>query len=181
MTDVRGVVPQERIESLILVVRGHRVLLDVDLARLYGTTTKALNQAVKRNLARFPADFLFRLTQDEKREVVTICDHLAGLKFSPTLPNAFTEHGAIMAASVLNTERAVEVSVYVVRAFVRLREMLASHKDLALKLADLEKRLEGHDEAIRSVVAAIRQLMEPPARGEARKIGFSDRPKPKKP
>lgn len=109
-----------------------------------------------------------------KAEVVATCDHLYNLKFSPTLPNAFTEHGAIMVASVLSTERAVEVSVYVVRAFVRLREMLSSHKELGLKMAELEKRVEGHGEAIRSVVAAIRQLMEPPAGGETRRIGFSD-------
>jgi hypothetical protein len=179
MDERRVAVPVERIESLIVVVRGQRVLLDVDLARLYGTTTKALNQAVKRNAARFPADFLIRLTREEKQEVVTICDHLRNLKFSPALPNAFTEHGAIMAASVLSTERAVEVSVYVVRAFVRLREMLAGHKELAAKLSELEERVQDHDEAIRSVVAAIRQLMEPPAPDPVRKIGFADRSKPK--
>ncbi len=179
MDDRRDIVPVAATESLILVIRGQKVLLDTDLARLYGTTTKALNQAVKRNTERFPEDFSFRLTPAEKLEVVTNCDHLVSLKFSPTLPNAFTEHGAIMAASVLNTPRAVEMSVYVVRAFVRLRKMLASHEDLTEKLADLERRVESHDETIRSVVAAIRQLMEPPARGEARKIGFTQPPEPK--
>lgn len=181
MDDRRGVAPLVAIESLILLVRGQKVLLDVDLARLYGTTTKAMNQAVKRNAGRFPEDFVFRLTQAEKREVVTNCDHLSRLKFSRALPRAFTEHGAIMAASVLNTERAVEVSVYVVRAFVRLREVLASHRDLSAQLAELERRVEGHDGAIRSVVAALRQLMEPPAPGGVRKIGFTGGLEPKKP
>ncbi|MHB8767194.1 MAG: ORF6N domain-containing protein, partial [Deferrisomatales bacterium] len=141
----------------------------------------AMNQAVKRNAGRFPEDFVFRLTPAEKRQVVTNCDHLSRLKFSRALPRAFTEHGAIMAASVLNTERAVEVSVYVVRTFVRLREVLASHRDLSAQLAELERRVEGHDGAIRSVVAALRQLMEPPAPGGVRKIGFAGGPDPKKP
>ena len=114
-------VPSERIERSILFIRGQKVMLDADLADLYGVATKVLNQAVKRNMDRFPGDFLFQLTAEEKAEVVTDCDHLAKLKFSPVLPYAFTEHGAIMAASVLNSPQAVEVSVFVVRAFVRLR------------------------------------------------------------
>ncbi|MGH9427707.1 MAG: ORF6N domain-containing protein [Terriglobia bacterium] len=122
------VVPRERIEQTILVIRGQRVVLDSDLAKLYGVSTKALNQAVKRNADRFPKDFMFRLTQQEKTRVVTNCDHLSKLKFSPTMPFAFTEHGAVMVANVLNSERAVEVSIYVVRAFVKLREMLGTHK-----------------------------------------------------
>jgi hypothetical protein len=119
--------PIERVETLILVIRGEKVILDADLAKLYGVSTKALNQAVRRNDSRFPADFLFSLTAKEKEEVVTNCDHLRKLKFSRTLPNAFTEHGAIMAANVLNSERAVEAGVQVVRAFVKLRNMLASN------------------------------------------------------
>jgi hypothetical protein len=104
--------------------------------------------------------------------VVTNCDHLARLKFSPVLPWAFTEHGAIMAAGVLNTPRAIEVSVYVVRAFVRLRQILAGHKELARKLDELERKVASHDEAIRTLVAAIRQLAEPPAGPKRRQIGF---------
>lgn len=110
------------IERRILLIRGQKAMLDTDLAALYGVPTKVLNQAVKRNRHRFPADFMFRLTEDEKAEVVTICDHLQKLKFSPVLPYAFTEHGAIMLASVLNSKKAVRISVYVVRAFVKLRE-----------------------------------------------------------
>ena len=146
-------------------------MLDSDLAKLYGVSTKALNQAVKRNTDRFPKDFMFRLTQQEKSEVVTNCDHLSKLKFSPTMPFAFTEHGAIMVANVLNSERAVEVSIYVVRAFVKLREMLGTHKALAQKLAELERQVESHDSHIRSLFEAIRQLMEPPTQ-KSRRIGF---------
>ena len=166
-----ALVPRERIEQTILVIRGHRVMLDADLADLYGATTKRLNEQVKRNRNRFPADFMFQLTSKEKAEVVANCDHLAKLKFSPAKPFAFTEHGAVMVASVLNSERAVEVSVYVVRAFVKLREMLGTHRKLAQKLAELERTVESHDRHIRSLFEAIRQLMEPPAT-RSRRIGF---------
>jgi hypothetical protein len=166
------VVLVDRIEPCILRIRGQRVMLDADLAQLYGTTTKALNQAVKRNQERFPRDFRFELTAAEKQEVVTNCDHLARLRFSRTLPFAFTEHGAIMAASVLNTPRAIEVSVYVVRAFVKLRELLSTHKELAAKLAELERKVGSHDAAIRSLVAAIRRLMEPSPTPPRPRIGF---------
>ena len=166
-----SVIPVEAIELRILLIRGQKVMLDADLAEMYGVPTRALNQAVKRNLSRFPSDFMFQLSKEEKHEVVTNCDHLAKLKFSKALPYAFTEHGALMAASILNTERAAEVSVFVVRAFVRLREMIASHKALAAKLDELERKLEGHDAAIRSVVRTIQQLMQPPA-SKKRPIGF---------
>src|SRR5215470_8031044 len=160
-----------RIESRILLIRGQKVMLDADLAEVYRTTTKALNQAVKRNRERFPADFMFRLTTREKVEVVTRCDHLSNLKYSRNLPQAFTEHGAVMLASVLNSEAAVQASIAVVRAFVKLREMLGSHKELGRKLAELEKRIEGHDEEIKALFEAIRQLMAPEEKS-ARRIGF---------
>jgi len=166
------VVLVDRIDPCILLIRGQRVMLDADLAELYGTTTKAINQAVKRNQERFPGDFRFELTAAEKQEVVTNCDHLARLRFSRTLPFAFTEHGAIMAASVLNTPRAIETSVYVVRAFVKLRELLSTHKELAGKLAELERKVGSHDAAIQSLVAAIRRLMEPPPAPPRPRIGF---------
>ena len=134
MARTQALIPVERIERAILLIRGHKVMLDADLGRLYGVPTKALNQAVRRNKDRFPSDFMFRLSKNEKEEVVTNCDHLHKLKFSPVLPYAFTEHGAIMLANVLNSRRAIEVSVVVVRAFVRLRGVLASHKELAQKL-----------------------------------------------
>ena len=117
-------------------------------------------------------DFTFQLTPEEKNRVVANCDHLSRIKFSPTSPYAFTEHGAIMAASVLNTPRAVEVGVYVVRAFVKLRELLTTNKGLAVKLAELERKLEGHDTSIRQLVGAIRELMNPPEPTKKRPIGF---------
>jgi hypothetical protein len=131
-----------QIENSILLIRGQKVMIDADLAQLYGVPTKALNQAVKRNAQRFPQDFMFQLTPAEKQEVVTNCDHLARSKFSKSLLFAFTEHGAIQAANVLNSEQAVEVGVYVVRAFVRLREMIVTNKELALRLDDLENKAE---------------------------------------
>jgi hypothetical protein len=167
------VAPKDKIERSILLIRGQKVILDTDLAELYGVSTKVFNQAIKRNKKRFPSDFIFRLTKDEKCEVVTNCDHLGKLKFSPTLPAAFTEHGAIMAAAVLSTERAIKVSVYVVRAFVKLREMLGTQKEFAHKLQDLEKRLVGHDETFSIVFEAIRELMQPVAVHPKRRIGFS--------
>jgi hypothetical protein len=147
------------------------VILDADLARLYGVSTKQLNQAIKRNQDRFPGDFIFQVTSDERQELVTNCDHLRSLKFSKVRPRAFTEHGALMAASVLNTPRAVEVSVYVVRAFIRLREVLAAHTELSHKLAELEMRVDGHDEQIAAMIEGIRQLLAPPET-PPRKLGF---------
>jgi hypothetical protein len=175
-----AVIPVERIERAILLIRGEKVMLDIDLAAIYEVTTKALNQAVKRNASRFPSDFMFQLTETEKSEVVTNCDHLARLKFSPYLPYAFTEHGALMLANVLNSERAAQTSVQVVRAFVRLRQMLASSAELARKLAALENK---YDRQFKVVFDAIRQLMSPPE-PKRREIGFhvkydDDKPKAK--
>ena len=164
-------VPVERIEKAILVLRGQKIMLDSDLAELYGVATKVLNQAVKRNRDRFPEDFMFQLTAEEKDEVVTNCDHLKRLKFSPVLPFAFTEHGAIMAATVLNSPQAVEISVYVVRAFVRLREMAGANRALMEKLDQLERRVVGHDKALAGLFDAIRQLMAPETK-ERKQIGF---------
>ena len=162
----------EQIAQQILLIRGQRVMLDTDLALLYGVTTKALNQAVRRNQDRFPADFMFQLTIEEKTEVVTNCDHLAKLKFSPTLPYAFSEHGALMLGNILKSGRAVEVSLHIVRTFVKIREMLSSHKELALKLDALERKVGSHDQAITSLLEAIRQLMLQPAK-RGRPIGFT--------
>src|SRR3990172_1168859 len=120
MTDKKSIIPTERIENWILLIRGQKVMLDADLAALYGVTTKRLNEQVKRNRGRFPEDFMFQLTEREKGEVVANCDHLKRLKFSPNLPYAFTEHGAIMLATVLNSPVAVQTSIQIVKAFVRL-------------------------------------------------------------
>lgn len=188
MNPAKGVlVPRERIEERILVIRGQKVMVDADLAELYGVPTKALNQAVKRNAGRFPDDFMFRLTAAEKQELVTNCDRLAQLKFSSSLPFAFTEHGAIQAANVLASPLAVEMGVYVVRAFVRLRELIASNKELAQRLDELERRVEQklatHDQAIAGLIDAIREMMQPSATGgKKRAIGFitPEEPRPKK-
>jgi hypothetical protein len=137
-------------------------MLDADLAILYGVSTKRLNEQVKRNRDRFPADFMFQLTEDEKTEVVANCDHLKRLKFSPNLPYAFTEHGAIMLATVLSSPVAVQASIQVVRAFVKLRQILSANKELAHKLSLLERKIEKHDGEIKAIFGAIRQLMAPP-------------------
>ena len=153
-----------RIENRIQVIRGLRVMLDVDLATLYGVQTKRLNEQVKRNRDRFPSDFLFQLTLDEKAEVVANCDHLQNLKFSKALPFAFTEHGAIQAANVLASSQAVEMGIYVVRAFVQLRQSLSANVDVAKRLADLEMKTESlemsHDTFSRNTRLQLRQLLD---------------------
>lgn len=159
----------DHIEKYILAIRGRRVILDADLAAIYGVKTKALNQAVKRNALRFPDDFMFQLTTEEKEKVVTNCDHLKRLKFSSSRPFVFTEHGAIMAANVLNSQEAISASVMVVRAFLRLREMLASNAELAIKLNALEKK---YDTQFKAVFDAIRHLISPPTQ-KRKRIGFS--------
>lgn len=159
MTQHENLMPLARAERAILFIRGQKVMLNADLAQIYGVMTMRLNEQVKRNRDRFPDDFMFQLTHKEKMEVIANCDNLQRLKFSPVLPYAFTEHGAVMLASVLNSPTAIQASVYVVRAFVRLREIFATHKELAHKLNELERRLEGHDADIRNLVAAIRGLM----------------------
>ena len=160
-----------RIERSILWIRGQRVMLDADLAAIYGVSTKVLNQAVKRNRSRFPPDFMFRLTRREKEKVVTACDHLVRLKFSSTLPYAFTEHGAIMVATILNSITAIEVSLQVVRTFVRFREILSSHAELSRRLDELEKR---HDRHFTQIFAVLRELLEAPSPAERKRIGFGD-------
>jgi len=160
----------EQIESQIFLIRGQKVMLDSDLAELYGVQTKVLNQAVKRNIERFPPDFSFQLTATEKAEVVTNCDHLAKLKYSSTLPYAFTEHGALMLGNVLKSDRAVEVSLMVVRAFVQLRQMLVSNAELSRKLVALEKN---YDIKFKAIFEAIHQLMAPSDPKKKRPIGFA--------
>lgn len=167
-----SIVPVEQVQSRILFMRAQKVILDSDLAALYGVTTKRLNEQVRRNRDRFPPDFMFQLTKAEKEEVVANCDHLRKLKFSPMLPYAFTEHGAIMAASVLNSERAVQASIYVVRAFVKLRQMLAPYRELLDKLDQLEKKLQTHDGQILTILQAIKLLMPSPEDKPKEPFGF---------
>ncbi|MBI5525754.1 MAG: ORF6N domain-containing protein [Deltaproteobacteria bacterium] len=141
-SDKQVLIPADQLIPRILTLRGQRVILDSDLAAVYGTATRTFNQAITRNAKRFPLDFMFTLTADEKREVITNCDHLRHLKFSPYLPRAFTEHGAVMAASVLNTPHAVEASIFVVRAFIRLREVMQVQRALATQLKELERKVD---------------------------------------
>jgi hypothetical protein len=165
-------VSAERIERLIFLIRGQRVILGADLAALYGVVTWRLNEQVKRNKVRFPGDFVFQLTAEEDKALTSqFARSNPGRGGRRTLPYAFTEHGAIMAAMVLNSPLAVEMSVQVVRAFVRLREILASNKMLGEKLAELERKVASHDGHIRSLFEAIRQLMRQPA-PPGRRIGF---------
>lgn len=162
---------QQALAGRILVIRGQRVLLDADLAGLYGVDTRVFNQAVRRNLRRFPADFMFQLSADEFENLISqsVTSSWGGRR---KLSLAFTEHGAIMAASVLNSDRAVEMSVYVVRAFVQLRAVLLDHKALADKLTALERRVSHHDNSLAEVIAAIRALMTQPKPAN-RPIGFT--------
>ena len=173
MSGERAIVPIGQIEQRILLIRGQRVMLDADLAALYGVETKMLVRAIKRNADRFPADFVFRLSKDEfdnLRCQSGTSNQWGGRRYTPY---AFTEHGAIMVASVLASPRAVKVSVYVVRAFVKLREVLSTHKELARKLAELERRLDTHDDQIEALLEAIRELMAPPPEPRRRRIGFA--------
>lgn len=157
------------IESRVLLLRGQKVLLDVDLAELYGVTTRRLNEQVRRNFEKFPPDFSFILDFREKSEVVANCDHLKNLRFSATVPRAFTEHGALMAASILNSPTAIQVSLEVIRAFTRLRRVLASNHELAEKLAALETKYDRHFE---TVFEALDFLMMPEEQKPKRKMGF---------
>ena len=166
------IIPAETIQSRIIVLRGQRVLVDRDLAELYGVTTAHLNQQVKRNPRKFPEDFIFQLTRDERAQVVAKCDRLKGLKFSRVLPFAFSEHGAIQAANILNSPVAVDMSIQVVRAFVRLRELVVNHKAISSKLAELDARIGEHDEQLAAIIEAIRQLAEPVLPENRRRIGF---------
>jgi hypothetical protein len=163
--------PVESIASRILVVRGRRVIVDADLAALYGVATKRLNEQVRRNRRRFPADFVFELTEAERAEVVAKCDHLTRLRFSPAASLAYTEHGALMASAVLSTARAVEVSLYVVRAFVHLREAIGAHREIARRLDELERKVGAQDGVIVGIVRALRELTQPPPL-KRRRIGF---------
>ena len=167
----KNLIPAERIQNSILNIRGHKVMIDRDLAELYGVETKRLNEQVKRNIDRFPLEFMFQLTNKEKEEVVANCDHLNSLKFSKTNPYAFTEHGAVMLASVLNSEQAVQTSILVVKVFVELRKSIASHEELTRKINALELK---YDESFSVVFQALKELIDQP-KPARRQIGFVKR------
>jgi len=161
----------KNIQLRIIDIRGLSIILDSDLAELYGVLTKRLNEQIKRNAKRFPLDFVFQLTAQEKSEVVAKCDHLVNLKYAKSLPYAFTEHGAIMAAAVLNSPRAIEMSVFVVRAFVRLRKIFFSNKEFRKKISELENKVGDHDASINTIIFAIQQLTSVQPK-PSKRIGF---------
>jgi len=167
----------QRIERLIYVIRGNKVMLDSDLAELYGVETRVLKQAVRRNKKRFPDDFMFELTREEIMRVSQIVTS-SKIKYSKTV-HALTEQGVAMLSTVLNSERAIEVNIEIMRAFVRVREMLGAHRELAAKLKELENRIQDHDEQIQVIFEAIRQLMIPPDKKDKKKIGFTVKEKQK--
>jgi DNA-binding PadR family transcriptional regulator len=169
MGNLKSSVPAEQIEQAIFLIRGKKVMLDRNLAKLYGVETRVLNQAVQRNIERFPDDFMFDLTREEIMRISQIVTS-SKIKYSKKV-YAFSEQGIAMLSSVLRSSRAIQVNIEIMRAFVRLREMLATHKELARKLTELEKHVKGHDQQIQAIFEAIRQLMTPPEKPRKR-IGF---------
>jgi hypothetical protein len=153
-----NIIADEVIMNKIIIIRNKRVMVDSDMAELYGVSTKRLNEAVKRNRKRFPVDFMFRLTESEKEELVANCDHLKKLKFSPYLPFAFTEHGAVMLASVLNSGRAISVNIQIVRIFNKMRELMLLHKDLLLEMQKINSKLTDHDDKIALFFEYLKQF-----------------------
>lgn len=164
---MKDLIPEQIIEHKIFLIRGQKVMLDKDLAKLYGIETKVLNQAVKRNIERFPGDFMFSLTREEIKRMSQI---VTSLKFYKNV-NVFTEQGVAMLSSVLRSKRAIQVNIAIMRTFMKLKKIISSHKELAHKLEELERRIEKHDSQIKQIFEAIRQLMLPPEKPN-RKIGF---------
>jgi len=167
MTDIVRIT---KIENRIFELRGEKVMIDRHLAELYGVETRVLNQAVKRNISRFPAEFMFRVSKEEKNELITICDDLEPLKFTKNLPYAFTEYGVAMLSSVLNSERAIQVNIQIIKTFMRLRRMLTAQEDLKRKLEAMERKYDGQ---FAVVFKAIKELMAPPTK-KKRQIGFEE-------
>jgi len=168
ITTTQIIIAPEIIENKIFFLRGKKMMLDRDLATLYNVETKALNQAVRRNIDRFPNDFMFQLTRTETQELVTNCDRFIRLKHSTSLPYAFTEHGILMLSSVLNNRRAIHVNIQIMRAFTKLREMLASHIELRRKIQNMEQK---YDYQFKQVFKAIKKLLDPPKK-QKNPIGF---------
>jgi phage regulator Rha-like protein len=181
-SDAQNIIPLEAIESRIFVLRGHRVMLDRDLAELYGVQTKALNQAVKRNSDRFPEDFMFKLTMEEAALILESRSQIVTLNRGQNVkyaPHVFTEHGAVMLANILKSPVAIRASIQVVRAFVRLRQMLATNEDLARKIEAIERKVGKHDSDLQSILTMLKQLLVPPPLPDKRPIGFAPESKNK--
>ena len=167
------IIPDELIMSKILLIRNQKVMIDRDLAELYGVTTKRLNEQVKRNINRFPSNFMFQLTEIEKEYVVANCDHLKKLKFSSTLPNVFTEHGTMMLGNVLNSERAVAFSIRIVEAFIKMRDLLTDNLSLKLEVEMIKKKLVNQDKNIELVFSYLDELIDKQDHKlERNKIGY---------
>ena len=168
-----GMDVEKKIIHFIMVVRGEKVILDSDLAKLYGVETKRLNEQVRRNIAKFPADFMFQLTADEyknlKSQIATSSSGWGGRRKPPLV---FTEHGALQAANVLNSDQANKMSVFIIRAFIRLREMALTNAKLARKVDQLERRVSDHDELLLELIQEIKKLLDTPMSGKKRQIGF---------
>ena len=162
MTDKskKSLIPTEVIASRILLIRGKKVMIDNDIAELYGVTTKRLNQQVNRNINRFPNHFMFELTEDEKSEVVANCNHLKNLKFSSTLPKVFTEHGIMMIANVLRNERAITMSIKIIEIFIEMREVLTIHEDLLVKMQEIQQKVSLNENQIMLIFEYIKQFEE---------------------
>jgi len=154
------IITEEFIMSKILLIRDQKVMVDSDLAALYGVTTKQLNQQVKRNIKRFPSNFMFQLTEIEKEYVVANCDHLKKLKFSSSLPYVFTEHGTMMLGNVLSSDRAIEFSIKIVEAFIKMREFLTNNLNVKLEIEEIKKKLMNHDKNIELVFNYLDEMME---------------------
>lgn len=167
---IPAVVPDEVIMSKIIVLRDIKVMIDRDLAELYGVPTKRLNEQVKRNIKRFPDDFMFQVTAEEKELIIQQFPHLEALKFSPVLPNVFTEHGAVMLASVLNSDQAIAVNIRIVRVFTKIRQLLADNLEIRLEIEQIKKKLDNQDKNMEVVFAYLDELLEK-----------KDEPKPVKP
>lgn len=169
----KSLVPNEVIASRILLIRDQKVIVDSDIAELYGVTTKRLNEQVKRNINRFPDNFMFELNKKEKAQVVANCDHLENLKFSPVLPKVFTEHGIIMVANVLTSERAIQMSIRIVEVFVQMREMFTDNLSLKLDIEEIKKKLTNHSKNIELVFNYLDELIEKNENYKPRKqIGY---------
>jgi phage regulator Rha-like protein len=167
------IISEEFIMSKILLIRNKKVMIDSDLARLYGVTTKRLNEQVKRNIKRFPSNFMFQLTEIEKAEVVANCDHLKKLKFSSSLPYVFTEHGTMMLGNVLSSDRAIEFSIKIVEAFIKMREFLNNNLSVKLEIEEIKKKLMNHDKNIELVFSYLDEMMEKnDTKVERIKIGY---------
>ena len=174
---MKELIPQEQIERKIFLIRGHKVMLDRDLAKLYSVSTSNLNKAVKRNLERFPEDFMFQLTKEEENSLRFQFGILKRGQHPKYLPYAFTEQGVAMLSSVLRSKRAIQVNIAIMRAFVKIRLFLSMHKELAKKLEELEKKTAKHDTDIQAIFDALKQLMTPPKPKQKTQLGFRQDPK----